>query len=270
MKKSAGKSGAIRAGIGGWDYEPWRKTFYPAGLPQKRALEYASRQLSAIEVNGTFYRTQQPSTFKRWHDETPDGFVFALKAVRYAVNRRVLAEAGPSIKLFIDSGIAELGAKLGPILWQLAPTKKYDADDIARFLDLLPEKAGGVPLRHVLEARHESFLVPEFIGQVRGRGIATVYTDSAEYPSFADVSAGFVYARLMCAQASLKTGYAPKDLKAWAQRAQTWAQGGWPADLHCVVQKAPVKTPRDVFVFFINGAKERAPAAALGLIAALQ
>ena len=260
------KSGSIRAGIGGWDYEPWRETFYPAGLAQKRALEYASRQLTAIEVNGTFYRTQTAKSFARWRDETPDGFVFALKAVRYAVNRRVLAEAGPSIKLFIDSGIAELGDKLGPILWQLAPTKKYDADDMARFLDLLPAKAGGMALRHVLEVRHESFRVPQFIGQARERGVATVYTDSSEYPSFADVSADFVYARLVCAQAEIKTGYAPKALKQWCARAQQWAQGGAPADLDCVMEQAPPKKPRDVFVFFINGAKERAPAAALGLI----
>ena len=258
------KSGTIRAGIGGWDYAPWRETFYPKDLPQKRALEYASRQLTAIEVNGTFYRTQTARTFARWREETPDGFVFALKAVRYAVNRRVLAEAGPSIKAFVGSGIEELGDKLGPILWQLAPTKRFDPDDIARFLDLMPRH-----LRHVIEARHESFLDPAFLKLTRERSIATVFTDSQDYPSFADVTGDFAYARLMCAQAKSKTGYAPKALAAWARRAENWAAGGVPDDLPRVEPAAPAKAARDVYLFFINGAKERAPAAAQALIARL-
>jgi uncharacterized protein YecE (DUF72 family) len=263
-------AGSIRAGIGGWDYEPWRETFYPAGLTQKRQLEYASRQLTAIEVNGTYYRTQSPSSYAKWRAETPDKFMFSLKALRYTTNRKVLAEAGESVQKFLGSGLAELGDKLGPIVWQLAPTKHFDPDDLAQFFKLLPDKLAGLPLRHVLDARHESFMVPEYLELARRHRIATVFTDSDDYPSFADITGDLVYARLMRTRSEVKTGYAVKDLKTWAKRAGEWAEGKQASGVPLVegAKPAPAK-PRDVFMYFISGAKERAPAAAIQLLADL-
>ncbi len=187
----------IRVGIGGWTYEPWRGTFYPPGLPHARELEHASRQLTAIEINGTFYSSQKPATFARWRDETPDDFVFSLKASRYATNRKLLAEAGESIRRFVGSGIAELGPKLGPIVWQLAPTKRFDADDLRGFFEQLPSEVDGLPLRHVLDVRHDSFMTREYLALAREHRVATVFCDSDEYPSFCDLTGDFVYARLM-------------------------------------------------------------------------
>jgi uncharacterized protein YecE (DUF72 family) len=256
----------IRVGVGGWTYPAWRNNFYPEGLPHSRELEYASRELTAIEINGTYYSTQKPATFAKWRDETPDGFVFSLKANRFATNRRVLAEAGESVERFVGSGIAELGPKLGPVVWQFAPTKRFDAGDFEAFLKLLPGAVEGLPLRHVLDVRHESFLTPDYLSLARKYHAATVFTDSSDYPSFADETAGFIYARLMRAEANLKNGYAPKAIDAWAEHARSWARGESPADLPRVEATAPAGKPRDVFVFFINGAKERAPAAAQQLI----
>jgi len=256
----------IRVGIGGWTYEPWRKNFYPDGLAQTKELEYASRQLTAIEVNGTYYSTMKPASFAKWRDETPDGFVFSLKATRYATNRKLLAEGGDSVERFIGSGLAELGPKLGPVVWQFMPTKRFEPEDFAGFLALLPDKLEGLPLRHVLDVRHESFLCAEFLTLARKHKVATVFTDSADYPSFADLTADFAYARLMKSEAELKTGYAPKALDEWAGRAQAWAEGGEPQDLPRVAPPLAKGKPRDVFVYFINGAKERAPAAAMALI----
>jgi uncharacterized protein YecE (DUF72 family) len=260
------KAGRIRVGIGGWTYAPWRGSFYPAGLPQKRELEYASRQVTAIEINGTFYRTQAPASFAKWRDETPDDFVFTVKAPRYATHRGVLAEAGPSIERFMASGVLELGPKLGPILWQFAPAKRYDEDDFERFLALLPRSR---TLRHALEVRHASFMCADFIALARRYGVATVYTDSEKYPSYADVTADFVYARLMRSTASVETGYTKDDMDAWAGRVSSWARGERPADLGTVVDGQPAHEPRDVYVFMIDGAKERAPAAAQALLARL-
>jgi uncharacterized protein YecE (DUF72 family) len=242
----------IRAGIGGWTYEPWRGSFYPQGLAHARELEFASRKLTAIEINGTFYRNQKPDTFRKWAGETPPGFVFSLKAPRYAVNKRVLAEAGPSIGLFVESGFAELGDKLGPILWQFAPTKRFDAADFGAFLALLPREVKGQGLRHVLEVRHESFRSPEFFELAQKAGAAIVLADSDEYPSIAQDTAGFTYARLMKSRQEEPTGYAHAELTGWMERAQNWTVGG-----------------RDAFVYFINGAKERAPAAAQAFLAML-
>jgi uncharacterized protein YecE (DUF72 family) len=256
----------IRVGIGGWTYEPWRDNFFPKGLPHSRELQYASRQVSAIEINGTYYSTQKPASFAKWRDETPDGFVFSLKASRYATNRRVLAEAGESIQRFVDSGLSELGAKLGPIVWQFAPTKRFDADDFAAFLDLLPAKLDGLALRHVMDVRHESFKTPEYLALARRHQVATVFTDSDDYPSFADVTGGFVYARLMRSDEKLKAGYGPKALDRWAEVAQAWAQGEQPDELPRIEDHDPPAKPREVFVFFINGAKERAPAGAMALL----
>ncbi|MGS1106819.1 DUF72 domain-containing protein [Achromobacter anxifer] len=260
------KDGAIRIGIGGWTYAPWRGAFYPDALPHARELEYASRQLTAIEINGTYYSTQKPATFAKWRDETPAGFVFSLKASRYATNRRELAGAKDSIDRFVHSGIAELGPKLGPIVWQFAPTKAFDADDFGAFLALLPDKVDGLPLRHVLDVRHASFACEQYLELARRHGAATVHTDSEDYPSIADRTADFVYARLMRASTAYKAGYAPKALDAWAERLRAWARGAHPADLPLVGAPEKKARPGDVFAYFINGAKERAPMAARALI----
>jgi uncharacterized protein YecE (DUF72 family) len=258
--------GKINVGIGGWTYEPWRGVFYPKGLPHAKELEFAGRNLTSIEVNGTFYRTQTPATFRKWASEVPDSFVFALKGPRYAVNRRVLAEAGDSIKRFLDSGITELGGKLGPLLWQFAPHKKFDEADFGKFLEMLPGRFDGRALRHAIEVRNDSFKTPAFIALLRKFGIAVVYAEHDSYTEIADVTADFVYARLQKGDEKLKAGYPPKALDAWAKRAQTWAKGGAPADLPRVTKAAAKKQPRDVFVYFIHEAKLRAPAAAMALI----
>lgn len=259
------KSGHIYTGVGGWTYEPWRGVFYPKGLPQSRELHYASEHLTSIEVNGTFYGTMKPASFRKWASEVPDGFVFALKGPRYAVNRRVLAEAGASITRFLESGITELGPKLGPLLWQFAPTKKFEEADFAAFLDLLPKTFDGHGLRHVVEVRNDSFKTPAFIALARKVGAAICYAEHDSYTEIADITADFVYARLQKGDEKLKAGYTPKALDAWAVRAQTWAQGGTPEDLP-LIDKPAAKTPRDVFIYFIHEAKVRAPAAAMALI----
>jgi uncharacterized protein YecE (DUF72 family) len=258
----------IRVGIGGWTYAPWRGLFYPEGLPASRELGHASRQVTAIEVNGTFYGTMAPSSFERWHDETPEDFVFSLKANRFATHRRVLAEAGESVERFLGSGVARLRAKLGPVLWQFPPSKRFDAADFEAFLRLLPGRIEGLPLRHVLEVRHESFRTPAFVALARAYGMAVVVTDSADRPSFADLTADFVYLRLVRAEPDIATGYPPATLDAFAACARAWAAGGQPAG---VPLAAPGAAPsaaatRDVFMFMINGAKERAPAAAAEVI----
>jgi len=260
------KSGNIYCGIGGWTYAPWRGVFYPKGLPHARELTYAAEHLTSIEVNGTFYRTQTPATFRKWASEVPDGFVFSLKGPRYAVNRRVLAEAGDAIKRFLDSGITELGDHLGPLLWQFAPTKRFDETDFAKFLELLPKTLDSRPLRHVVEVRHDSFKTPAFIVLLRQFAIPVVFAEHATYPAIADVTGDFVYARLQRGNEKLKNGYQPKALDAWAKRAQSWAKGGEPADLPRIGKPRATKKPRDVFVYFIHEAKVRAPAAAMALI----
>jgi uncharacterized protein YecE (DUF72 family) len=267
----------IRVGIGGWNYAPWRQTFYPAGTTQARELEYASRQVTSIEINGTFYRLQTPDTFAKWHDSTPREFMFAVKAPRFIVQRRELAGAGAAVERFLSSGIAELKSKLGPILWQLADTKAFDPKDLDAFLALLPARIGRRPLRHALEVRHASYLNTEFLAIARRHDVAVVYEDDAAHPAFADLTSTFVYARLRRCSASVATGYPPTDLKRWSRRAQAWSEGKEPTDLPRVGQKtAPGRAggrtavPRDVFIYFINGAKERAPAAAQKLLALLR
>jgi len=255
----------IRAGVGGWTFAPWRGSFYPPGLKHSGELAYASRQLTSIEINGTFYRTQTPASFRKWADETPDGFVFSVKGPRYAVDRSRLAESGPAIERFFRSGVTELREKLGPVLWQFGPTKTFVEEDVAAFLDLLPRDVDGQPIRHAVEARHESFRCPAFIALLRGRGIAAVFADSDKYPAIADVTGDFVYARLQRCVEGEPTGYPARDLEAWAQRFRVWSEGGVPADLPtCGEGPAGGEgKPRPCFVYFISGAKVRAPAAAL-------
>lgn len=261
----------IRVGIGGWTYEPWRGSFYPPGLPKSRELEFASRKLTAIEVNGTFYRTQSPESFRRWAAETPDDFVFALKGPRYVVQARRLADAGAGVERFLASGITELAEKLGPILWQFAPTRRFDDEDCAAFLSLLPQEVGGHVVRHAIEVRHDSFRDPRFVDLARRFGAAIVYADSDTHPAIADVTGSFVYARLQRTTEGEPQGYAAAELDRWAERSRLWAAGARPPDLPCVEVEADAAeggtSDVPVFVFFISGAKVRAPAAAQALIA---
>ncbi|TCD13117.1 DUF72 domain-containing protein [Oricola cellulosilytica] len=255
--------GAIRAGMGGWTFEPWNKAFYPNGLPKKRQLEYASRQVPAIEINGTYYRTQKPATFAGWAAAVPEDFVFTLKGTRFITNRRILGEAAESMEKFITSGIAELGERLGPILWQFAPTKAFDPDDFRAFLELLPASEAGVRLRHAVEVRHPSFAVPEFIELAERYGAGIVNADHETYPAIPDITADFLYCRLQNGRDEVETGYPKQDLEAWAGRAVAWAKGRQPDDLPLIAQdRDPKVLPRDVFVFFIRSGKVRAPLAA--------
>ncbi len=254
------ESGTIRAGIGGWTFAPWEGTFYPDDLPKKKQLEYASRKLRTIEVNGTYYSTFKPETYAKWAAGVPEGFVLSLKAIRFATNRRVLAEAGESVARFLDSGVAELGEKLGPIVWQFAPTKKFDPEDFGAFLALLPQRQNGVALRHVLEVRNPSFIDPAFPPLARKYGAAICYAHHHDYPEIADVTADFVYARLQRGEDSVPTAYTPADLEAWAERLKSWAEGGVPADLPLAdPSHTPERKPRDVFVYIIHEGKLRAP-----------
>jgi uncharacterized protein YecE (DUF72 family) len=270
MKKPLYPHAAVRVGIGGWTYDDWRDNFYPAGWPRTRELEYASQRLGAIEINSTYYGTQKPATFAKWRDDTPDHFVFSVKATRFATNRKVLAEAGESVERFIGSGLAALGTKLGPIVWQFAPTKRFEAEDFAAFLALLPDAVDGLRLRHVLDVRHPSFMCSEYLALARRHAMATVFADSDEHPSFANLTGDFVYARLMRCVADEPQGYSPAALTRWAECAVNWRNGGEPTGLPRVDEPQAVAAaaakPRDVFMFFISGAKERAPHAAMGLI----
>ncbi|QHE91257.1 DUF72 domain-containing protein [Pandoraea fibrosis] len=259
----------IRIGVGGWNYAPWQGAFYPEKWPKRRELEYASRHLTSIEINSTFYGSQKPATFRHWFEETPDDFVFSVKASRFTTHRRVLADAGESVSRFFDSGVLELGKKLGPVNWQFAPSKAFDAQDFEHFLSLLPAEAGGHPIRHALEVRHESFAVPEFIALARKYQMAIVLAGDAKFPCIADVTAPFVYARLMGTQERYKLGYAPKAMTQWLERAQVFAQGGVPKDLDTLSDAPPKAKHRDVFLYVISGFKERNPAAAMAMIDAL-
>jgi uncharacterized protein YecE (DUF72 family) len=260
-------AGRVRVGIGGWNFAPWRKNFYPEKWPQKRELEYASRKLTAIEVNSTFYRPQTAATYANWREQTPDGFVFSLKAPGFATLATSLDSAAKAIRRFVFAGLAELGDRLGPISWQFGTNRVFERDHFAGFLDLLPAELNGARLRHVLEVRHESFKCGEYLALMRERKVPTVFTDSNEHPSFADLTGDFVYARLMRSEASIATGYGAKALDRWADRARAWALGGQPDDLPRVEPQRQVpEKPRDVFIYFISAAKQRNPAAAMALI----
>lgn len=241
--------GKIRVGIGGWSFEPWRGVFYPPGLRQKDEQSYATSQMTAIEINSTYYSTQSPKSFANWAAAAPDGFEYSAKASRFCTNRKILAEAGPSIEKYMGQGLAELGDKLGPIVWQFAATKKFDADDFGKFLDLLPDELDGRKLRHALDVRNASFDDPAFIDLARSKGMAIVHSDHPEYPLIEADTADFVYVRVMKAQEEYDEGYSAADLDAWADKARKWAAAG-----------------RDVYLFFISGAKVRNPAAARAVI----
>jgi uncharacterized protein YecE (DUF72 family) len=258
--------GKIRIGVGGWTYEPWRGAFYPEGLTQKRELEYASAKLTTIEINGTYYGSQKPESFAKWRDETPDDFVFSVKATRYATNRRILAEAQPTIERFFKSGVTELKSKLGPINWQFATTKRFDPDDFAAFLKLLPKSVDGLAIRHAVEVRNDSFKTPEFVALARAHGVAVVIAGDSEHPQIADPTAPFVYARIMGTTEAETAGYSTEALDQWARRAKTWAAGGSPRDLATIAPTMSDNVGRDVFLYVISGFKERNPAAAMALI----
>ncbi len=255
----------IRVGIGGWDYEPWRGTFYPVGLPKAKQLEYAASRLSAIEINATYYKLQKPELFASWAKATPEGFKFTIKGSRFCSNRRVLAESGEALERFCGQGFTELGDKLGPIVWQFMATKKFDPEDFRAFLALLPKERSGVSLRHAVEVRHESFREPAFVAMARAAGVAIVFGDSDDYPCFADLSGDFAYARLQCAREEEPTGYSPDALDRWAEIARAWAAGESPEGLPYIAEPASTE-PRETYIFMINGAKLRAPAAAIALM----
>ena len=260
-------NGGIYLGIGGWTFEPWRGVFYPDKLSQKKELEYASRKLTAIEINGTYYSTFKPDSWKKWRDETPDGFTFTVKGSRFTTNRKELSGAGESLERFFAQGVTELGDKLGPFFWQFANTKRFDPADFEGFLSLLPKSLDGRPARHAVEVRHDSFCTPAFPALLRKHGVACVYAKHAKYPEIADLTADFVYARLQTGSDAVETAYPQAELDAWAGRFKTWAGGGAPADLPLVDPgHTAATTPRDVFAFIIHEGKIRAPAAAMALI----
>ena len=246
------KKGKIYVGIGGWTFEPWRGVFYPKGLAQKKELECASRQLTSIEINGTYYSTFKPASWAKWRDETPEGFVFSVKASRYCTNRRVLADAGESIARFVSQGLHELGDRLGPINWQFMGTKKFDPADFEAFLKLLPREVKRLPLRHALEVRSPTFADARFYDLARKYNAAIVFADGDDFPQIDETTADFTYARLMRTNEDVPTGYKPAAITKWAKQAQSWAKTG------------------DVFAYFISGAKVRAPAAAQALIKRLE
>ena len=240
--------GRIRVGIGGWTYPPWRGVFYPEKLPQAKELEFASRAMTALEINATFYGRQKPKSWENWDSVAPDGFQFAVKGSRYCVMKSKLAEAKEGLAGFFDQGFAALGPKLGPILWQFTHYRKFDADDIAGFIDLLPETLDGIVLRHVIEPRNKSFDDEKFFQLCRARNIAIVFEDSDDYPCIDVDTADFAYARLQRMNEDVPTGYDAAALDGFADRARKWRKQG-----------------RDSYIFMINGAKVRAPAAALAL-----
>ncbi|HEY0129792.1 MAG TPA: DUF72 domain-containing protein [Allosphingosinicella sp.] len=260
--------GLVRVGVGGWDYDPWRETFYPRGLPKAKQLEHMAARLTAVEINATYYKLQKPELFERWAKAVPDGFRFAIKGSRFCSNRKVLGEAGEAVGRFCGQGLAELGDRLGPVLWQFMATKRFEPDDFRAFLELLPRKVAGVPLRHVVEPRHESFRDPAFVAMARAAKVAIAFADSDEFPCIPDLSGELVYARLQRSREAAATGYPAAELERWAEVAKRWARGESPEGLAYVARPARPGA-REVFVFFTSGAKARNPAAAEALIGRL-
>lgn len=239
---------SVRIGIGGWTFPPWRSSFYPHKLAQSRELEFAASRFRTLEINATFYGRQSPKSWERWAATIPDDFQFAIKGSRFCVTRTKLAEAGEGIGNFFDQGMAALGDKLGPILWMFAARRQFDRHDIAAFIDLLPEKLGGLPLRHAIEPHHDSFRDQRFIDLCKARNIAVVFGDADEVPCIDEATADFAYARLKRMREDVPTGYDGAALDGFARRVRNWSESG-----------------RDSYIFMINGAKVRAPAAALSL-----
>ena len=261
--------GRIRVGVGGWDFDPWRESFYPHRLPQAKQLEHMAGRLTAVEINATYYKLQTPELSARWARAVPEDFRVALKGSRFCSNRKLLAGAGEAVERFCGQGLAELGDRLGPIVWQFMATKRFEPDDFRAFLALLPRRIAGVELRHAVEPRHESFRDPAFVEMARTAGVAIVFADSDDFPCFADLSGDFAYARLQRSREGVATGYPAKALKQWAEVAKAWARGESPEGLPYVAEP-PAPVPREVYVFFTSGAKVRNPAAAEGLIGRLQ
>jgi uncharacterized protein YecE (DUF72 family) len=257
----------IRTGIGGWVYRQWRKgTFYPEGLPQKRELDHASRALGAIEINATYHSLQKPESFRTWRAATPEGFVFAVKGSSFITNRKVLAGTGEAMARFFAQGLDELGDRLGPILWQLMGTKRFDAGDIAAFFAMLPRELNGLPLRHAIEAGHESFACAEFVDLARQAGVAIAWLEQDGRTRIADRTADFAYLRCKNLVAAEPTGYPREGLERIAGVCRAWAAGRAPAGLPYAGDPADSRGQGgEVFAFMINGAKERAPAAAMAL-----
>jgi uncharacterized protein YecE (DUF72 family) len=260
----------IHVGIGGWTFEPWRGVFYPDGLPHAKELSYAASHLTSIEINGTFYRTQTPATFRKWASEVPDGFIFSVKGPRFVTHRSDLSESGGSIDRFLNSGVTELGDRLGPLLWQFPPTKKFDEADFASFLELLPKDFQGMRLRHVVEVRHASFCAPDFVRLLRGFETPVVFSEHETYPAIADVTGDFLYLRLQKGEDSIATCYPDAAIAAWADRLRGWLAGKTPADLPHIDARPAKAKPRDIFVYFIHEGKVRAPAGAMALIEKLK
>ena len=257
--------GPVRVGVGGWDYDPWRESFYPAKLPKARQLGHMAGRLTAIEINATYYKLQKPELFERWAKAVPDGFRFAVKGSRFCSNRKVLGEAGEAVQRFCGQGLAELGDRLGPILWQFMGTKKFEPGDLRAFLALLPDKVAGVPLRHVVEPRHESFRDPGFVEMARAAGVAIAFADSDDFPCIPDLSGDLAYARLQRSCGDVATGYPPAEIDRWAEIARGWARGESPEGF-AYSAPPPEPRPREAYVFFISGEKARNPAAAEALI----
>ncbi|MBB3655810.1 uncharacterized protein YecE (DUF72 family) [Rhizobium sp. BK650] len=293
MTKAAAKTGTIRIGISGWTYAPWRGVFYPKGLAQKRELAYASRKFASIEINGTFYGLQKPDAFASWRDETPDGFVFSVKGSRYITHLKRLRDIEKPLANFLASGLLRLGPKLGPILWQFPPRQKFDAELFDNFLAMLPRDTDAAadmakqhderldgrawtksertqPMRHALEIRHDSFCAPEFIELMRKHKVGLVVADTVEWPLLMDVTADFIYCRLHGSEQLYVSGYDDESLDRWAGRIDAWAHGIEPDDANRI--KPPLQRSargRDVYVYFDNDAKVRAPADARSLAAKL-
>jgi uncharacterized protein YecE (DUF72 family) len=249
---SDGYGGGIRVGIGGWTYAPWRGVFYPKGLAQREELGFASRRVAALEINATYQSVLSSEIFAAWADQTPEDFVFSVKAHRACTNKRVLADSGQAVGWFLGQGLEALGERLGPILWSFMATKAFDPADLAAFLALLPDRLGGRRLRHVIEPRHPSFVDQRFIALCQDRGAAICLSESPSWPLIDAATADFIYARLMRGSDDLPAGYLEADLEAWARRLKETAGG------------------RDGFAFFINAGKLRAPAAAMALIEKLR
>jgi uncharacterized protein YecE (DUF72 family) len=258
---------SIRVGIGGWDFADWRGSFYPKGLPRARELEHASRQLTSIEINGTFYRHQSEASFAAWAAATPDDFVFSVKAHRATTHGKADSDPAPAIEKFLNSGIAALGKKLGPILWQFPPNRKFVPAQAGRFLACLPKTLGRQKLRHAIEARHPSFDDPAWIAMLRKQAVACVIVDSDKQALRGDRTAPFVYARLQRNEADAPEGYNSAALKAWPPRFRAWAAGTAVTDLPLTAPApAAARRPAECFVYFISGDKARAPDAARALM----